>query len=217
MSNVRVKEADIEFHRVQNDGRDSVRRYYRSVANFSNVRANLIANTGVSLGRIAVDEMNVSNTNFPIRKTASSTTNRGTPITKIDGTYWLEANGFPWGYWFLPGDRITNNQGTVYHIQTEGCQFKSSGDTVVREALAGSTTLQGNTTENWTTVYWKTAGCKIVVPGGGAGGADLHTTIIRSAYIGGGIYTIRLADPLGTTIPAGTVIRPESVCTYTTK
>lgn len=217
VSNVRVKAADIEFHRVQNDGRDSVRRYSRCVANFSNVRANLIANTGVSLGRIAVDEMNVSNTNFPIRKTASSTTNRGTPITKVDGTYWLEANGFPWGYWFLPGDRIVNNQGTVYHILTEGCQFKSSGDTVVRAATAGATTLQGNTTENWTTVYWKTAGCKIVVPGGGAGGADLHTTIIRSAYIGGGIYTIGLADPLGTNIPAGTVIRPEAVCTYVTK
>lgn len=217
VSNVRVDTAEIEFHRVSNDGRDQVRRTARSVAKFSNCRSTLVANTGVTLGRIAVDEMSVSDTNFPIRKTASSVTNRGTPLTKVDGTFWLEANGFPWGYWFLPGDRIVNNQGTVYTILTEGCQFKSSGDTVVRAAAAGTTVLQGSTTENWTTVYWKTAGVKVVVPKGGANGADLHTTIARSAYIAGGIYTIELADPLGTAIAAGTVITPEAVCTYVAK
>lgn len=217
VANVRAKAIEMEFHRVNNDGRDSVRRTARCVANFRNVRANLIANTGVTLGRMAVDEMSVSDTNFPLRKTASSVTNRGTPLTKIDGTFFHEGNGFPWGYWFLPGDRIVNAQGTVYTILTEGCQFKSSGDTVVRAASAGATLLQGNTTENWTTVYWKTAGCKVVIPKGGAGGSDLHTTIIRSAYIGGGIYTIGIADPLGADIPAGTVITPEAICTYVTK
>ncbi|CUH74616.1 colanic acid degradation [Cronobacter phage Dev-CD-23823] len=217
IADVQAKDITVEFHRVSNDGRDSVRRMNRCVGRFDNVRSSTVANTGATLGRIAVDELSVTNTNFPIRKTASSVTNRGTPLTKIDGTYFLESASFPWGYWFLPGDRIVNQSGTVYTILTEGCQFKSQGDTLLRAAAAGTDTLQGRGTENWTTVYYKTAGCKVVIPKGGPNGTDLHTSIVRSAWIAGGIYTIKIADKLSTAIVDGTVLQPEAVCTYTTK
>jgi len=206
---------DIEFHRVNNNGSDNIRRTWRSVCTIDNMQfrdANL--NPNVTVGRIAVDEMTVSNCNFTIRKTASSGTNRGTPVTKLDGIYYLEAAGFAYGYWFRPGDKIQDNTGKLYTITSEGAVFKAAGDTRVRAAAAGTRVIQGMGSENWTTVLWKTAGVKIKIPRGGANASDLYTTIIQSAYIGGGIYTFQIADPLGTAISDDTIITPQLVCTY---
>ncbi|WWY65374.1 tail protein [Escherichia phage vB_EcoP_LHP] len=205
----------IEFHRVNNNGTDNIRRTWRTACTIDNMQfrdANL--NPNVTVGRIAADEMTVSNCNFTIRKTASSVTNRGTPVTKLDGIYYLEAAGFPYGYWFRPGDKIQDNTGKLFTITSEGAIFKAAGDTRVRAAAAGSRILQGMGSENWTTVLWKTAGVKIVIPRGGANAADLYTTIMQSAYIGGGIYTFQIADPLGTAISDDTIITPQLVCTY---
>lgn len=205
----------IEFHRVAGNGTDNIRRTWRTACTIDNMQfmdANLNAN--VTVGRMAADEMSVSNCNFTVRKTASSVTNRGTPVTKLDGIYYLEAAGFPYGYWFRPGDKIQDNTGKLFTITSEGAIFKAAGDTRVRAAAVGSRIIQGMTSENWTTVLWKTAGVKIKIPRGGANGADLFTTIIQSAYIGGGIYTFQIADPLGTAISDDTIITPQLVCTY---
>lgn len=217
LKDIVATEGDIEFHRVQNNGADNIRRTWRCVATLDNVQfrdANL--NPQVNVGRIAADEVTVSNCNFTIRKTASSVTNRGTPVTRLDGIYYLEAAGFPYGYWFRPGEKIQDNTGKLYTITSEGALFKASGDTRVRAAAAGSRIIQGMGSENWTTVLWKTAGVKINIPGGGANGANHVTTIIQSAYIGGGIYTFQIADPLVSAISDDTIITPTAVCSYVT-
>lgn len=215
LKDITAASGDIEFHRVAGNGSDNIRRTWRTTAVFDNVNfrdANL--NPVVAVGRIAADEVSVSNCNFTIRKTASSTTNRGTPITKLDGIYYLEGAGFPYGYWFRPGDKIIDNTGKMTVITSEGAIFKASGDTRVRAAAAGTRVIQGMGSENWTTVYWKTAGLKIKIPGGGVNGTELLTTVIQSAYIGGGIYTIQIADPLGSTISDDTIISTQLVCSY---
>lgn len=136
---------------------------------------------------------------------------------------------FPTGREFDVGDMViiptwdgdhNNITGTRYYIVTKAGAFIPNNDNNnIRAAAAGDRTLIQQKTPSGTStgspwVYSNqfSPGTRITIPGAGAGGADLNTTIIRSPYQEppgdtSALIKMDIADPIVTAVPTGTRIR----------
>lgn len=136
---------------------------------------------------------------------------------------------FPTGREFDVGDMViiptwdadhNNITGTRYYIVTKAGAFIPNNDNnAIRAASAGTKTLvqlktpSGTSTGSpWVYSNQFSPGTRITIPGAGAGGADLNTTITRSPYQEppgdtSALINMDIADPIVTAVPAGTRIR----------
>ncbi|AUV59232.1 colanic acid degradation [Klebsiella phage vB_KpnM_KpS110] len=220
LTNVESEFLNIDIHRILGNGKDNTRRLNKCVASFNRVKCfnmNLNAN-GLMLGNIAFDQLEVTDCNFQIEKTTNtSTVLRGTPITKVDQTFYYNGTGFPIGYPFKKGDKIVDTNGVIYTVTSPGAKFKTTTATTAIAALAvGDSRVFANGSENWVSTFPKTAGVAVTIPGAGVGGADLQTRIIRSGFVSGGVYCFDIEDTVSTATSAGVLIYPTNECTFIT-
>ncbi|AFC21578.1 colanic acid degradation [Cronobacter phage vB_CsaM_GAP32] len=211
VENVRCSNILLDFQPVTNTSKDQLRRHNRITATFKDIVSKDENQDCVcSIKNIAIDELTVQNCNFPFFKQSTSTITRGTPITKLDGIYHYDSEGFPNGYQFKVGDRIIDSTGKMYVVKQSGAVFSSYEK--VRSAVCGQNYLVSYNM-NWLSAY-KTAGTRIRIPGAGENGTDLVCTVVRSSHVNNGMYRIILSDTIKTDIPDGTQILPENICKY---
>lgn len=213
----------LDFNPVTGTGRDNVNRTNQKKAKLANLKSfdYSMDPTGLTVNNISVDQLEVASCPVLIEKTNLAAQSRGTPLTKVDGVYIFQGTGFPIGYQFLRGDRIIDNAGVMYYVTSSGALLRptsmSNQSNPLKALAVGDTKIQPNVAESWQSAnFIKTAGLQVVIPGAGAGGADLHTTLKRSAYVSAGVYTADLYDPIQTAVPAGTELLLESTLTYVT-
>lgn len=223
LRNLRAPTLTLNFAPVFGDGRDNVNRPIRKKARLENLKSNdaRMNPTGFTVTNLGVDELEVISCPILIEKTALASQARGTPLTKIDGIYVFQGTGFPIGYEFLRGDRIIDNNGVMYYVLTSGALLRptsmSNQSNPLKALAVGATQIQPNVAESWQAAnFYKTAGLRVVIPGAGVGGADLHTVLKRSAYVSAGVYTADLYDPIVTAVPDDTQLQLESTLTYIT-
>lgn len=221
MHNIESAVLEIDTHRVLGNGKDNIRRTNKCLASIKCLKSfdKNMNPSGVTLGNLSFDQMEVEDNNFTIEKTTnSSTILRGSNLTKIDGTFYYNGTGFPIGYQFKKGERVVDSTGTIFTLTSDGALLKLADATTAIAALAvDATRVFANGSENWISTYPKTAGLRITIPGAGAGGADLVTRVKRSGFVSAGSYCFDIEDKVVTPVSAGTIISPTVKCTYTTK
>lgn len=207
LSNWSAENIIMDFRYVSGDARDNYRRNKWMVATIANVKC-LDPNTGapnVTIQNITVDTLEVSDCNFPIAKTATVSHYRGTPAWRQNGVVYHGKTGTPYGMALLAGDTIVASDGTMYTVTAPGALFYVNE--TVAAATAGSNAIRSKANLNWTGQYYKTAGVKIkIAGGGGANGADYIGTIIRSGYINSGNYYFDVYPALQSNVPDGAVL-----------
>ncbi len=131
-------------------------------------------------------------------------------ITDWDGTK------FPAGREFVEGDLIVRTDGKFFTVTRSGAYIPAIAEYQVKAAAVGQTYLASNYpmdgnkgTMVWIYKYMLTPGTHINIPGAGAGGGVLQTTIARGPYrtdVNNPTSEIRvgITDPIQTAIPAGT-------------
>lgn len=170
--------------------------------------------TNAAFSKIYTDRCDQSGNNFGVPTAVDGTGHRGPVLTTISEQYFTNYDEFPGGRDFPTGTIIHRASGGK-HVVTVGGAFFSTNDRL-KETVAGQTYLQSNQL-NWASnTYAKAAGTKIIVPGAGAGGADLQTTIIRATYVQNSVYTIDIADPIQTPTAENIVLRAANPVTYVT-
>lgn len=197
----------LDFRYTSGDARDNYRRNKWMVANISNMKC-LDPNTGaanVTVQNITVDTLEVSDCNFPIQKTTTATHYRGTPAWRQNGIIYHAKTGTPYGMALLAGDTIVDKDGTMFTVTAAGALFYANE--TVAAATSGSNSIRSKANTNWTGQYYKTAGCKVkIAGGGGADGADYVGTIVRSGYVNGGNYYFDVYPALQSNVPDGAVL-----------
>ena len=106
-----------------------------------------------------------------------------------------------------------------YIVIKAGAYIPDNDDNNIHAAAVGATTIVQQKTPNgvstgspWLYTNQFTPGTRITIPGGGAGGADLNTWVVRPPYQTppdntGALITMDIAHPLQTAVPEGTRIR----------
>lgn len=177
-------------------------------AEFNDIQAQ--TTLGAPNGRasnIFVEDLRVSNCNFDITKNNSTAGNRGTLFQVIQRNIVAPGTSLPYGMELSKGDYVMKASGGGGWYITSGGAITPALDSI-RATVAGQTYIESNNL-NWTaTAAAKTAGLRIKIPGAGPGGADLTTTVVRSAYSSGGFYRVDIDpnNPIATATASGTVI-----------
>lgn len=114
---------------------------------------------------------------------------------------------------------------TPFTVMTAGVFIPDTKEAEIKAAAVGTTQLVQNLTPNgtssgspWLYVCQFSPGCRITIPGAGANGADLNTTVVKPPYQTppsdtGAPITMDIADPIQTAVPAGTRIRATTPLT----
>lgn len=208
---IRAKSLDFIGRHAWNEGPGGD-LYARSKFTYTNwvdcvVLDNYTAN--VSITKLYVDRIDQAGNNFGIATDIDGTGHRGPVVTPVAEQYILDSDQIPGGREFAKGTILWKQSGGKFVVTKAGAYITSSGTYAdqLKSAPAGQTYIQSNML-NWATgTGAKSSGTRIVIPGAGAGGVDLTTTITRATYTLNGLYTVDIADALVTAIPQGTIIR----------
>lgn len=170
--------------------------------------------TTVSFAKIYTDRCDQVGNNFGVPTAVDGTGHRGPVLTTISEQYFTAYDEFPGGREFPTGTVIHCASGKK-HVVTVGGAFFSANEKI-KATVTGQTYLQSNAL-NWASNgYAKAAGTKIVIPGAGANGGDLVTTIARATYVTNSLYTIDIADPIVTPTAENTQIKALNPVTFVT-
>ena len=192
--------SSIELEYTTGEGVGVLGEAYPSVVNITNVNSFDVNKlpSGSSSG-MRCDKLEVENSNIFFEKTALAQGFRGAPVVKSNVYYYnFSTVEFPYGIEFNEGDLVTSTDGTTaaqYIVTTAGHRTVSTDH--IRATTIGDTVIE-TSNRNWNSRFWKSYGCKITIPGAGAGGADLETTIIKAVFLTGANYSFTISDPVVT-------------------
>jgi hypothetical protein len=157
-----------------------------------------------SFSKLQCDKLVTSGCNFDVVQSTGAGAARGYLLGNVGNQFTLSGDTFPPGIEFSMNDILHKASGGMFRITKSGALI-SSNDTI-KAAPAGQTYIESAGTRNWGATSNKTAGTRILIPGGGEQGADLVTTITRSPYGVNSVYRIDITPALSSAIEDGTVI-----------
>lgn len=192
--------------------------YNRSRYIYTNWIGNIVQDeanvSNYSFSRMYVDRIDQSGNNFTVTTEIDGTGHRGPVLIPVTEQYYLPYDEFPGGRYFPKGTILHKQTGGKY-VVTEAGAFVGKYEQL-KAAAVGAKTIRTNNTQWGTNQYAKAAGTRIVIPGAGENGTDLHTHITRATYVVNAIFCIDIADEIKTAFPDGTPLLAETPITYIT-
>ncbi|MEG0202860.1 MAG: phage tail protein [Citrobacter sp.] len=143
--------------------------------------------------------------NFDVTQMAQFGGTRGVLLGNVGNTYNAPDNNFPAGREFCRND-VINKKGGGKFIVTRSGAFIAAGD-LIRAAAAGQDFIESTNAKPWGLAAGKSAGTRIVIPGGGVDGSDHVAVITRSPVAVSGYYRVSITPPLVVAVATGTEIR----------
>ncbi|ROP62580.1 parallel beta helix pectate lyase-like protein [Enterobacter sp. BIGb0383] len=183
-------------------------RSHYTYSNWNNVICLDDVNINVSVSKMYCDRIDESGNNFFVPADEEAPGRRGARLKRNIEQYLLEDDLFPGGREFPQGTVLYKKSGGYFLVTTAGAYIKTTGTYVehIKATAVGQTYIQSNMIV-WSAGYGtKSAGCRIIIPGAGGGGADLRATIIRATYVLNGAYTIDIDTPILTATADMTII-----------
>lgn len=135
----------------------------------------------------------------------------GRAYRQVNREYFGDTNGLPYGREYVSGDCILDSATGKRYIITAGGSFNRGGDRFEVQTLNGNIIMSQNL--QWTAAYMHETGHRIKLPGMGAGGADLITTVVR-CYSAGGRFLMELSNNVTAAAGATGVLEAATVATY---
>lgn len=222
ISNVHCKVFDGmgDYEYGQGEGGGAMKRWKWCAAEIYNVQS--MDDNGVATGRfdqVNFDSLSTSGCNFDIVQHTKITGQRGAMLLNPQHVYIANDDNFPQGKEFVKGDIILRKTGGMYVVETAGAYIEPND--YIKATTVGSRTIEcaadAGRTQPWATRATKSAGLRLTIPGAGAGGADLKTTVVRAPYQKGAWHEpfyLDIADPIQTATPDNTAISATVPVTY---
>lgn len=187
------------------------------ILNINSLDANGVANG--SFGQVGFDHVTTYGCNFDVVQHSKTNGNRGVTLLNAGNIYIADNDLFPQGKEFVKGDIILKKTGGLFVVETGGSYIEAND--FIRATTVGSKTIQcaadSGVSQPWATRAFKSAGLQLTIPGAGAGGADLKTTVIRAPYQNGAWTTpfyLDIADPIQTATPDNTALVSTNPVVY---
>lgn len=185
----------------EGSGGGTYSRSHYTYTNWSNVICLNDVYSSVSISKMFVERCDQSGNNFIVPLAEDASGHRGARLFRVVEQYLLEDDVFPGGRYFEKGTVLWKASGAGgFKVTVAGTYIKTSGTTTdkIKATAVGDTFIRANG------IAWadgqgaKTSGTRLRIPGAGAGGADLITTIIRSPYVVDSVWTVDIAPPIAT-------------------
>lgn len=158
----------------------------------------------VSVSKLYLDRCDQQGNNFTVPLDEDGAGHRGTRLFSVTEQYQLKDDVFPGGRYFPKGTILWKAGGTGgFKITVAGSYIKTAGSVTdkIKSTAPGDKTIRANGITWATGEGAKSAGTRLRIPGAGAGGADLITTVVRSPYVVNSVWVIDIDPPVLTATP----------------
>jgi hypothetical protein len=155
-----------------------------------------------SVTKMYVDKLVETGNNFSVAMVSESGGHRGPLMTAPAEVYLLQDDNFPSGREFSQGSQLWKLNGGYYRVTKSGASI--TGTELIQSVAVGQTYIQTANYDWSQTGHLKNAGTRLIIPGAGANGNDLLTTITNGTYVRDGRYTLDIEPAIDTAV-AGTI------------
>ncbi|MBL5924706.1 phage tail-collar fiber domain-containing protein [Enterobacter asburiae] len=173
--------------------------------------------SNISFAKMYCERIDQAGNNFLVPAAEDGAGHRGPLLTPVAEHYVLPDNEFPGGREFSAGTVLFKKDGGYFLVVAAGALIPDTGTYAdkIKATVAGQNYIQSNMNQWVKGKTAKCAGTRIVIPGAGAGGADLVTTISRSEHTINGAYGVEINPPIQTATPENIIIRALYPVQYT--
>lgn len=204
----------VEINHTTGEGAGIMHRYKYICARFENL--DFLDTTGApnaSFVRITADDIFASGVRASIAKSAETVGWRGPLMVRSPGNIRCPSTAFPYGPDFTAGTVLIKSDGSGGWRVTSYGAGSPATDTI-RATTVGQTYIESSNLDWLGATGQKQAGQKINIPGAGASGSTLTTSIVRGPYASGGFTRVDIKDAIQTATADGVIITPAVIGSF---